>query len=221
MRQLHNSCNPIIHQALSVQQDFAQIMSHAEPMRHCHPIDFQHQCQSNCKCTGNLWTVVVQTQGVQHVTAKATRIAPHCSSAGSAGWQNGHSNGSYDALSSYAKAYAHQGGQQLKVLGEAGMKYLSGAVHTWRNGATAENGCALSALQGGFCSSADSNSMYMTSEQAHNMRSIARCAKACCARSRTAKEAQACICYWFIWFPAQPVSGLQFKTTKTLRWWAQ
>lgn len=73
-------------------------------------------------------------QGEQHLTAKATRIAP-----GSPGMQNGHSNGSYDVLSQYAKTYAQQGGQQLKVLGEAGIKYLSGAVQTWRTKATAES----------------------------------------------------------------------------------
>lgn len=76
----------------------------------------------------------VYLQGVPHLSTKATRIAN-----GSSGVQNGHSNGSYDVLSHYAKTYAQQGGQQLKVLGEASMKYLSGAVQNWRTGPTTDN----------------------------------------------------------------------------------
>lgn len=48
--------------------------------------------------------------------------------------RNQHTNGNAESLSLYAKACARQSGQQLKVLGEAGFKYLSGAVENWRSG---------------------------------------------------------------------------------------
>lgn len=73
-------------------------------------------------------------QGVQHLTAQATRLASD-----NPGIPNGHSNGSYDILSQYARTHAQQGAQHLKVLGGAGMKYLSGAVQIWRAGASPDN----------------------------------------------------------------------------------
>ena len=47
----------------------------------------------------------------------------------------------------YAKACARQSGQQLKVLGEAGFKYLSGAVENWRAG-TADQSSAKANIPG-------------------------------------------------------------------------
>ncbi len=59
--------------------------------------------------------------------------------------RNGHAaNTNYDSLSLYAKACARQSGLQLKVLGEAGFKYLSGAVETWRAGGTDNDAVGLS-----------------------------------------------------------------------------
>ena len=85
----------------------------------------------------------IYMQEVPQLSAKATRIAN-----GGSGVQNGHSNGSYDVLSQYAKTYAQQGGQQLKVLGEASMKYLSGAVHNWRTGPTMDHSASPHAPHG-------------------------------------------------------------------------
>ena len=53
---------------------------------------------------------------------------------GKCGPRNQHTNGNVESLSLYARACARQSGQQLKVLGEAGFKYLSGAVENWRSG---------------------------------------------------------------------------------------
>lgn len=63
--------------------------------------------------------------------------------------RNHHINGSVDSLSLYAKACARQSGQQLKVLGEAGIKYLSGAVENWRPGGS-ENGTQMTSPRGGL-----------------------------------------------------------------------
>ena len=58
--------------------------------------------------------------------------------------RNGHANTNYDSLSLYAKAYARQSGLHLKVLGEAGFKYLSGAVENWRAGGADNDAVGLS-----------------------------------------------------------------------------
>ena len=77
--------------------------------------------------------MLLHVQAVSHMTAQATPLSPSHSSNGA---RSGHSNTNYDSLSLYAKAYAKQSGQQLKVLGEAGFKYLSGAVENWRAGSS-------------------------------------------------------------------------------------
>ena len=58
--------------------------------------------------------------------------------------RNGHATTNYDSLSVYAKAYARQSGQHLKVLGEASFKYLSGAVENWRAAGSDTAGVKLS-----------------------------------------------------------------------------
>lgn len=58
--------------------------------------------------------------------------------------RNGHTSTNYDSLSVYAKAYARQSGQHLKVLGEASFKYLSGAVENWRAAGSDSAGVKLS-----------------------------------------------------------------------------
>lgn len=58
--------------------------------------------------------------------------------------RNGHTTTNYDSLSVYAKAYARQSGQHLKVLGEASFKYLSGAVENWRAAGADSAGVKLS-----------------------------------------------------------------------------
>lgn len=63
--------------------------------------------------------------------------------------RNHHTNGSVDSLSVYAKACARQSGQQLRVLGEAGFKYLSSAVENWRAGAS-DNGGMMTSPRGGL-----------------------------------------------------------------------
>jgi hypothetical protein len=79
-------------------------------------------------------------QAVSHMTAQATPLSPsHPSMVGRHTTRNGHANTNYDSLSLYAKACARQSGLHLKVLGEAGFKYLSGAVENWRAGG-ADNG---------------------------------------------------------------------------------
>ena len=77
---------------------------------------------------------VCVAQAVCQATAQPTPLlGPH---AGVGVPRSHHTNGNVDSLSLYAKAYACQSGQQLKVLGEAGFKYLSGAVENWRAAAT-------------------------------------------------------------------------------------
>ncbi len=80
------------------------------------------------------------------MTAQATPLSPsHPSMVGRHTTRNGHAaNTNYDSLSLYAKACARQSGLQLKVLGEAGFKYLSGAVETWRAGGTDNDAVGLS-----------------------------------------------------------------------------
>lgn len=63
--------------------------------------------------------------------------------------RNQHTSGNVESLSLYAKAYARQSGQQLKVLGEAGFKYLSGAVENWRSGVS-DNGTQMASPRGGL-----------------------------------------------------------------------
>ena len=67
--------------------------------------------------------------------------------------RNHHTNGNVDSLSLYAKACARQSGQQLKVLGEAGFKYLSGAVGSWRAGTVDYDGKGISPKGGVSCRS--------------------------------------------------------------------
>ena len=84
-------------------------------------------------------------QAVSHLTAQATPLSPsHPSMVGRHTTRNGHANTNYDSLSLYAKAYARQSGLHLKVLGEAGFKYLSGAVENWRAGGADNDAVGLS-----------------------------------------------------------------------------
>ena len=77
---------------------------------------------------------VCVAQAVCQATAQPTPLSgPHT---GAGDPRSHHTTGNVDSLSLYAKAYARQSGQQLKVLGEAGFKYLSGAVENWRAAAT-------------------------------------------------------------------------------------
>ena len=79
------------------------------------------------------------------MTAQATRLCPaHPSGPAGQSPKNGHTTTNYDSLSVYAKACAKQSGQQLKVLGEAGYKYLSGAVGSWRAGSADSAGATPS-----------------------------------------------------------------------------
>jgi len=79
------------------------------------------------------------------MTAQATPLSPtHPSMVGRHTTRNGHANTNYDSLSLYAKAYARQSGLHLKVLGEAGFKYLSGAVENWRAGGATYDAVGLS-----------------------------------------------------------------------------
>ena len=86
-----------------------------------------------------LKTLLMNAQAVSQATAQATPLStPHPSMGPGLSPRNGHTNGNVDSLSLYAKAYARQSGQQLKVLGEAGFKYLSGAVENWRAGSAVD-----------------------------------------------------------------------------------
>jgi hypothetical protein len=79
------------------------------------------------------------------MTAQATPLSPsHPSMVGRHTTRNGHANTNYDSLSLYAKACARQSGLHLKVLGEAGFKYLSGAVENWRAGGADNDAVGLS-----------------------------------------------------------------------------
>lgn len=82
-----------------------------------------HVCVAQAVCQA---TAQPTPLSVQHTGIGDTRSHP--------------TNGNVDSLSLYAKAYARQSGQQLKVLGEAGFKYLSGAVENWRAAATDHGG---------------------------------------------------------------------------------
>lgn len=77
-------------------------------------------------------------QAVCQATAQPTPLSVHHTGIGDT--RNHPTDGNVDSLSLYAKAYAWQSGQQLKVLGEAGFKYLSGAVENWRAAATDHGG---------------------------------------------------------------------------------
>lgn len=89
-------------------------------------------------------------QAVCQATPQATPLSPsRTSMASKRDPRNQHTNGSVDSLSLYAKACARQSGQQLKVLGEAGFKYLSGAVENWRAGAS-DNGGMITSPRGGL-----------------------------------------------------------------------
>lgn len=84
-------------------------------------------------------------QAVSHMTAQATPLSPsRPSMVGTHPTRNGHVNTHYDSLSLYAKAYARQSGLHLKGLGEAGFKYLSGAVENWRAGGADNDAVGLS-----------------------------------------------------------------------------
>ena len=84
------------------------------------------------------------------MTAQATPLSPsHPSMVGRHTTRNGNTN--YDSLSLYAKAYARQSGLHLKVLGEAGFKYLSGAVENWRAGGIGADNDAAGLSPRGAC----------------------------------------------------------------------
>ena len=83
-------------------------------------------------------------QAVSHMTPQATPLSPsHASMVGRHTTRNGHAT-NYDSLSIYAKAYARQSGLHLRVLGVAGIKYLSGAVENWRAGGADNDAVGLS-----------------------------------------------------------------------------
>ena len=93
---------------------------------------------------------VLTAQAVSQPTAQATPLSPsHPSMAPCLSPGNGHTNGNVDSLSLFAKAYARQSGQQLKVLGEAGFKYLSGAVENWRAGSAVDDNSVKMSSGGG------------------------------------------------------------------------
>lgn len=100
---------------------------------------------------------VCDAQAVCQATAQPTPLLfPHTSMGGKHDSRNHPTNGNVDSLSLYAKAYARQSGQQLKVLGEAGFKYLSGAVENWRANA-ADHGAKDKSPRGGLVLSSPPN----------------------------------------------------------------
>ncbi|KAL0029231.1 hypothetical protein WJX79_004267 [Trebouxia sp. C0005] len=91
------------------------------------------------------WLAYASNQAMSHMTAQATPLSPsRPSMVGTHPTRNGHVNTHYDSLSLYAKAYARQSGLHLKGLGEAGFKYLSGAVENWRAGGADNDAVGLS-----------------------------------------------------------------------------
>ncbi|DBB01086.1 TPA: hypothetical protein ACH3X1_000979 [Trebouxia sp. C0004] len=107
--------------------------------------DSHHSGSTAPLALGTAWLAYASNQAVSHLTAQATPLSPsHPSMVGRHITRNGHANTNYDSLSLYAKAYARQSGLHLKVLGEAGFKYLSGAVENWRAGGADNDAVGLS-----------------------------------------------------------------------------
>ncbi|DBA69654.1 TPA: hypothetical protein ACH3X2_012712 [Trebouxia sp. C0005] len=104
-----------------------------------------HHSGSTPMALGTAWLAYASNQAVSHMTAQATPLSPsRPSMVGTHPTRNGHVNTHYDSLSLYAKAYARQSGLHLKGLGEAGFKYLSGAVENWRAGGADNDAVGLS-----------------------------------------------------------------------------
>ncbi|KAL0039055.1 hypothetical protein WJX77_006537 [Trebouxia sp. C0004] len=107
--------------------------------------DSHHSGSTAPLALGTAWLAYASNQAMSHLTAQATPLSPsHPSMVGRHITRNGHANTNYDSLSLYAKAYARQSGLHLKVLGEAGFKYLSGAVENWRAGGADNDAVGLS-----------------------------------------------------------------------------